>query len=196
MARPRVREKILDAAHRLLNQERTEALTTRNIALEAGTTEASVFNNFMDKSGLFRALINERLVVVQQLVKVIEDDAMPIETWLAEVYLSARASYLEVMPLAATLLKKNTDLHRILQFGPLTLNQAVAASLARRGLFPQKGKDSAEQEADFAAILLGTAMHGAVGEVFDRSASISQAPNNDARRITEMLLALLVNTPR
>jgi AcrR family transcriptional regulator len=196
MARPRVREKILDAAHRLLNQERTAALTTRNIALEAGTTEASVFNNFMDKSGLFRALINERLVVVQQLVKVIEDDAMPIETWLAEVYLSARASYLEVMPLAATLLKKNTDLHRILQFGPLTLNQAVAASLARRGLFSHKGNDSAEQEADFAAIVLGSAMHGAVGEVFDRSASISHAPNDDARRITEMLLTLLVNTPR
>ena len=193
MARPRVREKILDAAHRLLNQERTAALTTRNIALEAGTTEASVFNNFTDKSGLFRALINERLVVVQQLVKVIEDDAMPIETWLAEVYLSARASYLEVMPLAATLLKKNT---RILQFGPLTLNQAVAASLARRGLFSHKGKDSTEQEGDFAAILLGTAMHGAVGEVFDRSASISHAPNDDARRITEMLLALLVKTPR
>ena len=104
MARPRVRERLLDAAHGLLCDEGVAALTTRGVASRAGTTEASVFNNFGDKAGLLRALVGERLperLVVEQCIE--QDNGAEMELWLCQVYLSAEAFYAEVVPLMAAI---------------------------------------------------------------------------------------------
>lgn len=104
MARPRVREKLLDAAYRLLQEDGVSAMTTRHIAHCAGTTEASVFNNFGDKAGLLYALISERLPEVQAVkiaVKTELDDG--IAAWLQSVYVAAKSFYVAIIPLTASL---------------------------------------------------------------------------------------------
>ena len=166
MARPRVRERLLDAAHGLLSDEGVSALTTRGVASRAGTTEASVFNNFGDKAGLLRALIGERLperLVVEQCVD--GGDGSELELWLCKVYLSAEAFYTEVVPLMAALLSGSA--------------RGVSSSVHEMSLFPVYGKlqqrlDALQQEGHIAAtadvfvagnLLLGAALHAALQRV-------------------------------
>lgn len=100
MARPRVREKLLDAAYALFRDDGAAALTTRGVAAKAGTTEASVFNNFGAKAGLLRALVNERLpqlIEAKDCVK--HGDTADLRLWLEQVYSSAEQFYIAVAPL-------------------------------------------------------------------------------------------------
>ncbi|MFG1749106.1 TetR/AcrR family transcriptional regulator [Streptosporangium sandarakinum] len=65
MARPRthdydeLRRDLLDAAGRLLSQEGPQALSTRRLAQEVGTSTKAVYNLFGDKAGLLRAMFLE-----------------------------------------------------------------------------------------------------------------------------------------
>lgn len=65
MARPRTRDydelrrELLDAAGRLLAQEGPQALSTRRLAEEVGTSTKAVYNLFGDKAGLLRAMFME-----------------------------------------------------------------------------------------------------------------------------------------
>ncbi|MEV4111074.1 TetR/AcrR family transcriptional regulator [Nonomuraea sp. NPDC049695] len=65
MARPRTRDydelrrDLLDAAGRLLAQEGPQALSTRRLAHEVGTSTKAVYNLFGDKAGLLRAMFLE-----------------------------------------------------------------------------------------------------------------------------------------
>ena len=62
MPRPRtrdyteLRQALLDAAGRLLAEEGPEALSTRRVAQEVGTSTTAVYNLFSDKSGLLQAM--------------------------------------------------------------------------------------------------------------------------------------------
>ncbi|NUW37683.1 TetR/AcrR family transcriptional regulator [Nonomuraea sp. SMC257] len=62
MARPRTRDydelrrDLMDAAGRLLAQEGLQALSTRRVAQEVGTSTTAVYNLFGDKAGLLRAM--------------------------------------------------------------------------------------------------------------------------------------------
>lgn len=104
MARPRVREKILDAAYSLLQRDGIAAMTTRHIAVCAGTTEASVFNNFGDKAGLLYALVGERLPEVQAVKLAINAELQgDMGTWLRSVYEHAELFYSAIIPLTAPL---------------------------------------------------------------------------------------------
>ncbi|MEV0384755.1 TetR/AcrR family transcriptional regulator [Nonomuraea sp. NPDC050643] len=65
MPRPRVRDydelrrDLLDAAGRLLAQEGPQALSTRRVAQEVGTSTKAVYNLYGDKGGLLRAMFLE-----------------------------------------------------------------------------------------------------------------------------------------
>ncbi|WP_371785170.1 TetR/AcrR family transcriptional regulator [Streptosporangium subroseum] len=65
MARPRTRDydelrrDLLDAAGRLLAEEGPQALSTRRVAQEVGSSTTAVYNLFGDKSGLLRAMFLE-----------------------------------------------------------------------------------------------------------------------------------------
>ncbi|MBU0539453.1 MAG: TetR/AcrR family transcriptional regulator, partial [Gammaproteobacteria bacterium] len=104
MARPRVREQLLDAAYSLLQSEGISAMTTRHIANCAGTTEASVFNNFGDKAGLLYALVGERLPEVQVVKAAVSADPKgDLANWLQQVYKAAELFYIAILPLTASL---------------------------------------------------------------------------------------------
>ncbi|GAB3375430.1 TetR/AcrR family transcriptional regulator [Spongiibacter taiwanensis] len=163
MARPRVRERILDAAQQLLQREGVRALTTRNVAQEAGTTEASVFNNFVDKAGLFRSLVDERIPAVHQLRKVIDDRSIETRPWLEALHTQARLYYLEVIPLFSTLLGMSADAEKVKRLGNFDPHAALTLALTRRRLLPiDAGQESA---AWMAAMLLGAAMHDSLRNV-------------------------------
>jgi len=55
------RQRILDAALRLIQERGIGRVTTREIALAAGAAEGSLFKNFGDKMGLLTALLSYEL---------------------------------------------------------------------------------------------------------------------------------------
>jgi AcrR family transcriptional regulator len=55
------REKILDAAARVMNEKGLARATTKEIAREAGYSEAALYKHFADKQEIFLGVLNERL---------------------------------------------------------------------------------------------------------------------------------------
>lgn len=61
------RQRILDAARRLLRERGAEALTMQAVATEAGVGKGTVFHRFGDRDGLTAALIDEYMRELQDL---------------------------------------------------------------------------------------------------------------------------------
>jgi AcrR family transcriptional regulator len=161
MGRPRVRDKILLAAKDLLQEQGSTGLTTRGIAVRAGVTEASVFNNFGGKAGLIRALLQEQLpefsLLTQALARQPEKD---LTHWITDVFLAARDYFQVVLSLAGPKLSR----------GPRGKNPANKESypghsalterlieLQQQGLVREQTNASA-----VALLLLGAALHSAL----------------------------------
>lgn len=165
MGRPRVRNRILEAARDLLETQGLTALTTRAVATHAGVTEASLFNNFGDKTGLLQALINEAMPEQTTLIKHISEDALDdqkqIDTWLLEVFEAAIAYFERVLPIAASSLtgsKVSVPRDRVKGF--YTPRQMLSDRL-------RELKESNRIKRDItpeltAVMLMGTAMHTAM----------------------------------
>ncbi len=181
MARPRVRERLLDAAHGLLCDEGVAALTTRGVASRAGTTEASVFNNFGDKAGLLRALVGERLperLVVEQCIE--QDNGAEMELWLCQVYLSAEAFYAEVVPLMAALWTGGVR-DASGQVHEMSLFPLYCKLQHRLKTFQCEGRVA--QAADIAVasnLLLGAALHSALQRVSRDEATETEGNGEEA----------------
>jgi AcrR family transcriptional regulator len=83
MARPRTRDydelrrDLLDAAGRLLAQEGPQALSTRRVAQEVGTSTKAVYNLFGDKAGLLRAMFLEGFARLAQKFATVPRDGDP-----------------------------------------------------------------------------------------------------------------------
>jgi AcrR family transcriptional regulator len=56
-----LREQLLDAAARVLEQHGPAAVTTRRIAEEAGCSEGSIYNHFANKDELLACVVSERI---------------------------------------------------------------------------------------------------------------------------------------
>jgi len=169
MARPRVREKVLAAAHELWQTAGASALTTRAVAKQAGVTEASVFNNFGNKAGLLRALIHEATPEYQALLAQLktepEGDLCP---WLAAVFLAARNFFQAVLPLTGPLLALPLASKR-LEDGKLSSENFYSGHrplTQRLRELREAGRLSSEHDAGSTALLLmGAAMHTALTEL-------------------------------
>lgn len=161
MGRPRVRNKILLAAADLLKERGVSALTTRGVAQHAGVTEASVFNNFRDKSGLIAALLREQLSEYSLFSEALAQAAEPdLSAWLSRVFCAASNYFKVVLPLAAPQLTRGPQV-------ALELSQERYighADLTRRLMeFQEQSVVSREVDAGAAALLLmGAALHGAL----------------------------------
>ena len=201
MARPRVRERLLDAAYALLSDEGAAALTTRGVAARAGTTEASVFNNFGDKAGLLRALINERLPQLVDAKDCVEQgDSAELRQWLCRVYSSAEEFYVAVVPLMAPLW---TGAARDLSGSIEAMNLfPVHRALDRRlEALQRAGAISAEADLQVVSYLfLGAALHSALYTIASRAvqeedpsdpAMLFTATPPDAREIVDSIYPLL-----
>ena len=186
MGRPSVRQRILDAVSALLKDEGAAALTTRAVAQRAGVTEASIFNNFGNKAGLLRALVEEALPQYAELRQRLEAAPEPgLEDWLVEVFLAARAFFAALLPLAGAALATPVA-------GPAgepELFFGHRALVKRLRQFRNAGTlDPAVDIPAFALLLLGAAMHAAMtGLTLGRSA-LGGGNRQLARRLVQSLL--------
>ncbi|MNE43371.1 Bacterial regulatory protein, tetR family [compost metagenome] len=154
MARPRVRQRLLQAAAELLAEQGPGALTTRAVAGRAGVTEASLFNNFGDKAGLLRALLVETGEEFPAFLDALAAPAEPLDEWVVGVFRHARAWFRRVLPLSA----------------PNLLGQPAPGSeasyTAHRALAGRLAELRCVADAEATALLLmGAAMHTALSEL-------------------------------
>ncbi|CAA0102579.1 TetR/AcrR family transcriptional regulator [Zhongshania aliphaticivorans] len=189
MARPRVREKILDAAYSLLQSEGASAMTTRHIAVCAGTTEASVFNNFGDKARLLYALIGERLPEVQAVKSAINAELQgDITVWLQSVYEHAELFYSAIIPLTAPLWGREQLVDSAMASERHPLHGLVMARLLE---FQRDGILAPRLDAKvLAIILLGAALHSSFNVVAHGSVALNDKVAERSERIVASLLPL------
>ncbi|ROS01722.1 TetR family transcriptional regulator [Sinobacterium caligoides] len=163
MARPRVRDKILVAAKQLFLQGGATAMTTKAVAAAAGVTEASVFNNFGDKAGLVRLLIEEELPQFAAFQQTLENPlALPPVPWMEQVLVAARGYFMVILPLVALPLltqQKATKSGSELYSG----YRPLLAKLRQRQCADEIAA-SVDCEA-VAQLVMGAAMHGAITEL-------------------------------
>lgn len=158
--RASTRERMLDAALAVMRTRGLARATTKEIAREAGFSEAALYKHFEDKTALFVAVLIERLP--SRLGRLLDElparaGTADVEEVLAEVAREALAFYRETFPMGASLFSEPAVLaaHRAalerLGTGPHVAVDTVAAFLAaERDL----GRTAAAAEPRAAALLL------------------------------------------
>ena len=76
------RAQIIAAARRLFAHRGFDATTTREIATEAGISDALIYRYFPDKHAILAALVDEAIAVFQGLPKPPDQAAVPLENLL------------------------------------------------------------------------------------------------------------------
>lgn len=141
-------------------------LTTRGVAARAGTTEASVFNNFGDKNGLLKALIAERLPQVIAVHEVVSrKDINDLAGWIGDVVTAAVNFYTVVVPLSAPIWASGARLLNSEEERE-SLFPIHSALTQRLQLLQRAGRISEACRAEVAAtLLLGSALHNALNYI-------------------------------
>ncbi|WP_116046017.1 TetR/AcrR family transcriptional regulator [Amycolatopsis palatopharyngis] len=154
------RDRVLDAAAHVMRTKGLAHATTKEIARQAGYSEATLYKHFRDKTELFVGVLNER--VPSNLLVVL--DGLPervgqgrVAETLEEVARAAIAFYGATFPIAASVFSEPGLLaaHRKVLAergsGPETVRDAVAGFLAAE---QREGAISADIDAGAAAALL------------------------------------------
>lgn len=92
------RDRILDAAARIVAKHGVAAATTKRIAAEAKLAEGSLYNHFKDKPELLIALVLERLPSIRQVFVTLQDDSMPLPERLVAALTAMIAFYQQTQP--------------------------------------------------------------------------------------------------
>lgn len=126
------RDRMLDAALVVMRDRGVARATTKEIAREAGFSEAALYKHFDDKTALFVAVLVER--VPSRLTDVLGGlparvDTASVEDILAEVTAEAIGFYRETFPMGASL------------FSEPAILAAHRAALARLGTGPHVAVD-------------------------------------------------------
>jgi len=117
------RDAILDAAARVLREQGIARATTKEIAREAGYSEALLYKHFADKQDIFLAVLRERVPALPRMDELPPD--APVAENLERLTVALLRFYLHSFPMAASLL------------GERRLLEPWRAGLAERGAGPQ-----------------------------------------------------------
>ncbi|WP_377269791.1 TetR/AcrR family transcriptional regulator [Peterkaempfera sp. SMS 1(5)a] len=153
------RERILDAADRLLRTIGLARATTKEIARAAGCSEAALYKHFRGKEEIFVAVLHERLPSLGPLpAELPEESAVhTLEQCLTGIARRAALFYEATMPIGASLfaepglLQRHREALRELDAGPHKPLLAVADHLRDEQL---RGRVRADADCDAAAALL------------------------------------------
>ncbi|MEU2428707.1 TetR family transcriptional regulator [Streptomyces sp. NPDC007861] len=193
MQRP-ARERILDAAHRLMLTVGLTRATTKAIAAAADCSEAALYKHFASKEELFVNVLKERLPELDPLLRRL--DAAPgersVEANLTDIARQAALFYAEVFPIAASLyaepsLKaRHDDAMRAMGVGPHRPIEALDAYLrAERAA----GRVAADADTFAAAsLLLGACAQRAFAYKATAGGEPPQSLDDFAAGIVRMLL--------
>lgn len=185
------RDRMLDAAASVMRTRGLARSTTKQIAREAGFSEAALYKHFDDKTALFVAVLAERVpsrfpAVLDALQAQV--GTAPVADVLATVAGEAVAFYRETFPMGASLFSEpallaahRESLHRM-GTGPRTAVDAVTAYLAG-----ERDLGHVRTDADPAAaaqLLLGACQMTAFLSAFDdRPVGESPAPADLVRTV-------------
>ncbi|GAA2446475.1 helix-turn-helix domain-containing protein [Streptomyces macrosporus] len=153
------RNRILDAAERLMRTIGLAHTTTKEIARAAGCSEAALYKYFASKEELFVHVLEERLPRLGPLLRELEADPgeRSVEENLAEIARRAALFYESSFPIAASLyadprlLKRHHAMMRELGTGPRKPLSALSAYLRAER---DAGRVRPDADTDAAAALL------------------------------------------
>ena len=131
------RERILDAADRVVRAQGVIAATTKRIAAEAGLAEGSLYNHFPDKARLLIHLVLERMPGIRQVFARLEADVerRSLEECLTTALTEMIAFYSEALPILGGI-SADPNLLRLCRIsfvesgGPQRAHEKLAAILA------------------------------------------------------------------
>ncbi|GAA5054510.1 AcrR family transcriptional regulator [Thermocatellispora tengchongensis] len=188
------RERILDAAERLMRTLGLARVTTKEIARAAGCSEAALYKHFTGKEDLFVAMLKERLPNPVALLAELTRDpaARPIEQALAEIARQATAFYQTVMPIGCSLfaepelLRRHREAMRAMDLGPQIPLETLAAYLRAE---QAAGRLRAGADADAgASLLLGACFQRAFLQQFMGDDVLQQSLDDFAAHTARILL--------
>jgi AcrR family transcriptional regulator len=186
------RERILDAAARVMREQGVAHATTKEIARAAGCSEALLYRHFDDKQGLFMAVLQERLPRFD-----LPDDAVGTATVAAnlERLVSGLLDfYVDSFPISASIFSSSTLLARHRESiaakgaGPRTPQLRLEAYLEAEREAGRVRPD-ADVEA-VARLLVGAALHQAFLAAFWGDGSVDE-PGLGERLVAPLLPGLL-----
>ncbi|MEU9122281.1 TetR/AcrR family transcriptional regulator [Streptomyces sp. NPDC048506] len=195
------RSRILDAAAALMTTVGLTRTTTKQIAREAGCSEAALYKHFRNKEEIFVRVLHERAPqfseALEQLPHRAGDERGPAEH-LQDVALAAVRFYRRAFPMAASLFASpellethRRKLHELGTAGPQNASQHLAAYLAAE---QARGRIAAGIDPHAAAtLLIGACFHRAFLDLFFDSEAPPGAlrPESEEEFATETVRALL-----
>ncbi|MEY7971920.1 TetR/AcrR family transcriptional regulator [Saccharomonospora xinjiangensis] len=190
------RDVIVEAAGRILRTRGYAHATTKEIAREAGYSEATLYKYFTDKTEIFLSVLSSRLPGYETVLARINDHGADREVRdnLVDVAAVALAFYAENFPISMSLFS-SADLlaahrRRLGELGsdgprrPLAGLARYLAAEQRRGRI-RSGADPAA----VAALLIGACFQQGFLSAFDGTSRSEEESRRDAERLVDTLLA-------
>ncbi|MEV6104690.1 TetR/AcrR family transcriptional regulator [Streptomyces sp. NPDC051940] len=108
------RERLIDAADKLMRTTGLASATTKAIAREAGCSEAALYKHFTNKEELFVRVLKDRLPNVGPLLAELTADPgeRTVEQCLTEIARQASVFYADAFPMASSLFAEPALLER------------------------------------------------------------------------------------
>jgi AcrR family transcriptional regulator len=188
------RERILDAAARVMREQGVAHATTKEIARAAGCSEALLYRHFDDKQGLFIAVLQERLPGFA-----LPDDAVgtgTVEANLVRLVSGLLDFYVDSFPISASIFSSSTLLARHREAiaahgaGPQVPQLRLQAYLEAE-MKAGRVRPDADVEA-VARLLVGAALHQAFLVAFWGGVTADE-PGLGKRLVAPVLPALLTD---
>ncbi len=154
--RAATRERLLDAADRIVRAQGVTAATTKRIAAEAGLAEGSLYNHFPDKARLLIHLVMERMPGIRGIFSRLEDESRPLEDRLTTALTEMIGFYAEALPILGGI-SADPELLRLCRIsfaeagGPQRAHEKLTAILAHE---QARGRLKAEADPQVLAFLL------------------------------------------
>jgi AcrR family transcriptional regulator len=155
------RDKIVEAAERVVRERGLARPTTKEIARAAGYSEGTLYKHFESKEDLFLAVLAERLpsfvVLVEELPSRVGRGT--VRETLEEVATNALTYYGEIVPMAASifsepaLLARHREGLRMRGAGPQMINETLTSYLEAEKRIGRVREDADPEAA--AAMILG-----------------------------------------
>jgi AcrR family transcriptional regulator len=184
------RQKILDAAQRLLETDGLARLTTKELATAAGCAEGTLFNHFRTKEDIVLAVVMENAPRFREAVTQLRHSERTVEKNLEELALMCIRFSEKLIPLGASLLGDSALLtrHRTLDpgRGPKETHELIADYVVQE---QKAGRiDASVEPLSVPLLIFGPCFH----RVFIRQVAGKNPPPTDDRKFISLLITSIM----
>jgi AcrR family transcriptional regulator len=184
------RERILEAAERVMREKGFARATTKEIARAAQCSEGNLYNHFENKQAIFMAVMTERLPGFVPLIKTLHErvGVGTVRQNLEEVVRTAIAFYGQLIPISSAMMS-NPGMREGIRSrgaGPHRANEGLAAYI-RREQSINRVHEEVDPEAA-AALLLGACQQRAMHRLFLGDSGTSSSDDEFASALVATLL--------